>query len=610
MPPRSRRRLVLTGVVAIAIAGAGVVGWVSRAAPARPPSPCEDAEQELAGVWDAGRSQAVRQALVASGKPWAEQTASLVTTELDRYAHAWAAMHRETCEATHVRHEQSEALLDLRMQCLRGRAQELRALTGLLAQPSDTLLTAAPKAVYALTPLQGCADARALTSPVPLPTDPATRSEVELVRDAMADVHAKMGLARYQEASAEADLLMPRARALRYAPLEAEVMEARGDALEYLDELPPAVDAYHEALWAAERGGDRTRAASALIDLVWAVGCDQGEHARAHEYAAHAAAMLQGFGGNPLLEADLASHEGVVLRNEGRPEEAVRRTREAVDKRAAALGTSHPRYAMALNNLAACLADQGRYTEDLEAMREAVSINARTLGEHHPDYALSLGSLAAAVGLSGRFAEARTIARQALQITEDVFGREHTRVAGVEWTLALQEMKLGALADAEGHVRHALSVTESKYGPDHPLAAAYRAILGEVLGKEGRYAEALPILRQAIASEQAAHLDLDLADTRARLGLVLVGAGKASEAVTVLEPALRMLETAGGNARQVAHARLALSRALWATGADRSRARTLAGLAVDALAADPGTSDELGDAKAWLDGMGGAAPRP
>ena len=45
----------------------------------------------------------------------------------------WAAMYGETCEATHVRGEQSTEVLDLRMDCLNRNRDSLRALTDVLA---------------------------------------------------------------------------------------------------------------------------------------------------------------------------------------------------------------------------------------------------------------------------------------------------------------------------------------------------------------------------------------------------------------------------------------------------------------------------------------------
>jgi eukaryotic-like serine/threonine-protein kinase len=603
-PTPARRRWLgvsAAGVALVAIALA--VGARARESQ----SVCQGAEGKFAGVWDPERKAAVRQALLASGKPWAGQTADLLSGEIDRYGRDWVSMHREACEATSVRHEQSETLLDLRMQCLDERASEVRALATMLSQPGDALLASAPKAVYALTSLRGCADTHALLSPVPVPSDPAVRAGVEQVRVALATVKAMNELGRYKEAGQLAEELITRAQALRYAPVEAEALEARGDALERLDEYPHAVEAYRHALWAAERGLDHARAASAMINLVWALGVDQGLHEQAHEYASHAAAVLVGLGGDAVLEANLASHQGSVFRDEGRFVEAERSTREAVDKRKIAFGTMHPRYAMALSNLAACVADEGRYAETLELAQEALAINARTLGEHHPDYGLSLQSVASSLKLLGRYSEARPLAEQALTVTREAYGPEHARVASVEWALALIEMKVGDDASAEQHLRHALAIAERVNGPSHANVGEYASVLADVLVKEGHYGEAVPLYRRSLAI--AGDNGQDASESGAGLGIALLGLGRPADALVALEAALQWQEKNPDTPRYLAQARLGVARALWATGGDRVRARGLAAAAIQAYSTDPGAQDELREATAWVDGLAGAGDR-
>lgn len=596
-PTLARRRwLGVSAAAAIAVGGIALVAS-TRARDQR--LVCEGGEREFAGVWDADGKAAVGRALLASGKPWAAETAGIVSGELDRYGRDWAAMHREACEATSVRHEQSEALLDLRMQCLKERREEVRALATQLSQPDGALLESAAKAVFSLTPLRRCADLRALTAPVPLPGD-AIRAQVEQLRVDLAKVKAMNELGRYTEAAPLASELTTRARALHYAPVEAEVLEVQGDSLEYVGDYPRAVDAYREALWAAERGVDRRRAASAMINLLWTVGIDEGHHEPAHEYAAHADAILAGLGGDLVLEADLASHEEAVLRDEGASVQAERRAREVVEKRKIAFGTAHPRYAMALINLGACLADQGRYAEALTVSQEAMAINAHTLGEHHPDYALSLQSVASDFNLLGRHAEARRLAEQALAVLQETLGPEHARVASAEWALALIEMKLGERAGAERHLRHAIAVAENLQGSSQANVADYSAILADLLVTEGRSAEAVALYRRALGILAKDSNGQNTAETQTGLGLALLSVSQPAEALVVLEAALQWQEKNNGNARDLARARLGVARALWATGGDRNRARRLAGQAVEAYAADPGAQEEFRGATAWV----------
>ena len=62
-----------------------------------------------------------------------------VSKALDDYIGQWSTMYLETCEATHVRGDQSAEVLDLRMSCLAENLDDVRALTNVLsAANADT----------------------------------------------------------------------------------------------------------------------------------------------------------------------------------------------------------------------------------------------------------------------------------------------------------------------------------------------------------------------------------------------------------------------------------------------------------------------------------------
>src|SRR5262249_61607978 len=98
-------------------------GRHSPAAPDR----CDGGERLAAAVWDAGARNRAEAAFIATGRTTARDSFARVDEALQRKLAAWAAAHRDTCEATHVRQVQSEALLDLRMACLEQARGELAA---------------------------------------------------------------------------------------------------------------------------------------------------------------------------------------------------------------------------------------------------------------------------------------------------------------------------------------------------------------------------------------------------------------------------------------------------------------------------------------------------
>src|SRR5262249_13144641 len=135
--PRRPWRWALGGLAVALVAGAAIVTL-------RPARPCQGAERALARVWDAPIRAQVEQAFARSGAPHAAETWQRFATGLDAYAARWVERRVEICEATRVRGEQSDALLDLRMSCADRRLDELRALAALYLHADADLVAQAP----------------------------------------------------------------------------------------------------------------------------------------------------------------------------------------------------------------------------------------------------------------------------------------------------------------------------------------------------------------------------------------------------------------------------------------------------------------------------------
>src|SRR5262249_44380898 len=88
---------------------------------------CGGGDRRVAEVWRPDRAEQLRAAFVAAAPLAGEAMARPVIDAIDRDAQAWAHAHRDVCEATWVRAEQSDALHDARMRCLARRLDELDA---------------------------------------------------------------------------------------------------------------------------------------------------------------------------------------------------------------------------------------------------------------------------------------------------------------------------------------------------------------------------------------------------------------------------------------------------------------------------------------------------
>src|SRR5690606_763202 len=139
--------------------------------------PCTGGRDRFEEVWNEEVRERVGAAFVATGVPDAEHTWTSIEPELDAYARAWVTMHREACEATRVRGEQSEDLLDRRMVCLEKRRRELFELVALFADADAELVRRARSIAGKQSRLEPCADAEALLGGV-APPDPEQRDRV------------------------------------------------------------------------------------------------------------------------------------------------------------------------------------------------------------------------------------------------------------------------------------------------------------------------------------------------------------------------------------------------------------------------------------------------
>ena len=155
-----RRRYAIYATAATSLAAVGFAAAViaSRGASDR----CGHGAEQLAEVWNPARAAVLRAALGEAG--------NAVTSRFERYGDTWTAGYRRVCEATHVRGEQSDALLDVRMRCLDARRHQLDALATVLATRTDRETRAnAVAAAESLSPVTDCDRTQSLATIVQPP---------------------------------------------------------------------------------------------------------------------------------------------------------------------------------------------------------------------------------------------------------------------------------------------------------------------------------------------------------------------------------------------------------------------------------------------------------
>jgi serine/threonine-protein kinase len=283
--PSVQRRKWLT-IVASALLPVALGIGVRQTLAGREP-PCGGGPAKLADIWElqapgvpeSARKAQIHRAFLATGKGYAADVYATVTKMLTGYARNWANMHREACEATEIRREQSPEVLDLRMACLQERLGGLRALTSVFSEANGQVVENAVGAVNALESLDRCADVPLLRAVLRPPEDGETRARVDHVRDRLAGVKARFDSGKWKEAEADTPKLISEARALDYGPLVAEALSLHGLMLSKINDnrrVHEGERALTEAFWAADASRhDEIRAHAATI-LVYLLGYQQG----------------------------------------------------------------------------------------------------------------------------------------------------------------------------------------------------------------------------------------------------------------------------------------------------------------------------------------------
>jgi tetratricopeptide (TPR) repeat protein len=541
---RPRSSLVVALVLASAALIVAAVVRGARRAPA--PVVCGGAEKAWAGAWDAARAGAVRAAFDRSGRPSASFAFNEVQRSLDDYRAAWLSAHRETCEATRVRGEQSEALLDRRMQCLDDRRRQVDALAKLLASADGAVVDKSIGAALSVPAVSGCANVAALGATVPPPAD-SVRATVDELRDRFAEASALDYAGQYAQGLALVRPTIDRARATSYAPLVARLLLVEGRLVYGTGDYAGAEPMLHEAAATAIEAHEDLVAADAWTTLVRVTGTLGGRVAEARAFARYAEVAIARAGGDVERDAlRLRYLATVVWRRERKLEEA-----RAMIERARALFRSSqgPRFDFEVTSCDEGIAgidfDSGRPDLALPLHRSVAEVRTRLFGADHPSVGTALVNIGEDLTLLGRPAEAVPLLRRSVAIAAQ---RADKGADGYP------RHRLAAALRANGDARGALEEDE------RARAAASRA------GETGGYWESFALTG---------------------IGLDLLALGRPSEAVEPLERAVA-LRTKGAPACELSESRFALARALWEGGdaGARARARAVAEEARDDLQSD------------------------
>jgi eukaryotic-like serine/threonine-protein kinase len=488
-PARRRRRVALGAAAAmaaaIALVGAGRVAT-------RGQRMCRGAAEKLAGIWEVdprgARRSGVHQSFVQTGSTLAEESWTRVSSLLDGYAQSWTTAYTDTCEATHVRGDQSAEVLDLRMSCLDGARAGFRALTDVLSHADSRTVIEAVNAAHALPPIDRCDDVVTLRAAVSLPTDAGVRARVAEMRTRLAEVKALTDTGKWTEARRRVGPLVAAARTAGYKPLLAETLEIRAWLEIQLGEIGPSAETLEESVWvalAAHRDDIATESAAQLMVISLDLS---GPSEEREQWEALATALLRRLGpGHDRIAAWFHQDRAIVAFRHGDFQSIAREFDLALALKQKALPPNHPDIAITLNTLAYFHAEVGEGEQALIEAQAAIDIYSAAYGGQSPLLWSAFDNRGVALRVLRRYREAESDLRTAVAEIDALIGTEHPWTADPLTELAKTLEAEGKYRDATLLLERALHLRED-LDPSSPDLADTRFALARArwAGKQDR----------------------------------------------------------------------------------------------------------------------------
>jgi tetratricopeptide (TPR) repeat protein/predicted Ser/Thr protein kinase len=545
--PALLRRRVLTAAAMVAVLALGTVGFVRGQAAKR--RLCEGAEDAVHHAWSPETRERVRLAFAKTNLPYAELAASTLSRVLDQYAVDWSNQYKDACQATRVRGETSEEVLDLRMACLGDRLKELSALASVMEHPDGDTVQEAPRAARNLSPVAECADVAALKAPTPRPRDREQARRVDALQQKLAELRAQHAVGKNVEAIKIGEPLLADARAVGWQPLVADVELALGRAYADQGDESKSIPTFKDA-FAAALGGrvDRTlkEAAARLIqEFVY-----KNDMPQFNDWEKLAKAALTRGSPEPHLESWVEHIHCVALNRLGRVKERLRCFEEHARR------SREPLNEWELTMLGVAAGDAGQYTEAIDWLTRGVEFSTREFGATHPRTLEMRAYLCKGLRDLGEYGKALAECQAALRTVREVSPDNHYLVTRMQLYLGstLREMK--RYDDAKKLILEAQKGVKDEALPE----------LAQIASATGDQKSALAYYKKSLDDDvkqlPAWHPDLVL--DRTMYAETLLAMGQAEPARVELERAYKVLND-DMSGLSVADVSFDYARALWLT---------------------------------------------
>ena len=517
-PSRRWQSLLVAAVVFLAAGGSVLAARSNRVS-------CDRATEAWGQTWNGETRTAVEAALRQTGLGFAAQAFQGTAQALDARREAWLTMHVRACEATHVQHTQTEALLDKRMACLEERRLETEALVALLRHADADLVERATDAVEHLSRLDDCANPLALGEAPPLTGEALIASRE--AQALMAQAEAQWAAGRYQKCSELDAQAIARARAADAQSLGRVLVSAARCADEEM-KYDDAEALAHESVRVALQQHDDAVLTDAFFRLSGVATYRRGDLVRGQLWLSYAESTLQRLGFDRARLARLYERRSLIEWSRlGDPEAAERDYERSLALLAGRTIDDAKAFFPAHGG---AQVDMGHYDLALEMYRRGVERITREKGPEHPELLEDTENYAELLALTGK-------PEAALPLLEDLVKRFPDRAQGyTTHRLAFVLRALNRPAEALQWDEVALAHPESE-DPQSDLLAPPLLGKGLDLVMLHRAAEAVPLLERAVALRKPGHLEAPVGEVKFGLARGLWDVGQRDRALALASEA-------------------------------------------------------------------------
>ena len=485
------RVMAAMGVTALA----GLAAFAAREQSRHLPL-CASSDTDWGDVWSDSQRSRVEAAFLTAGGPAAAEIFQRLDGAVAAYRRDWVAMRADACEATHVRHVQSDTLLDLRVACLDDRRRGVEQLANLFERADAPMLRQAVKAASDLAPVQGCANTASLTAIVPLPEDPRARAEIALLDEERAKADALQLVGRQAKCLEITGPAVARAEALGYRPIWARLLYLQGEAQERLGHSAEAERSMWKTAALAVEARDDGLAADVWMRMGFAAGeRRQAEQAEAYYRLSEAARVR--LGGDDLREADWLTKKGYIAGYQAHWEE-----KKALNLRAEEILSRIGRteswlMGEVLDSIGDVHLGEGQLEDAVKDFQQTVALREKVFEPTARDIGGALLDLSEVELLLGNRQSALEHTLRAIAIRHDGTGMQFDPDA--QWLLGDCHYALGNVPEALTHHQRAITEAEAEWGPDDWRVSWGLLGAGRDLTASGRAREAIPLLERARA---------------------------------------------------------------------------------------------------------------